>query len=77
MKPKVARRICQTCKSRVKYNRRSACTHSLNPWRKGSDPTVGCLDKACEYYEWRGFFEYWEFDDRKLIPKYKKLGLIR
>ena len=39
--------ICQNCAHRVKFNRRSGCTV------KGVEKTIGCLDKACEYFKER------------------------
>lgn len=51
-------KICQTCMHRKKFNRRSAC--ALRNDEFGSYKTIGCLDRACEKYEWRGFYEKWE-----------------
>jgi hypothetical protein len=37
--------VCQSCKHRVKFNRRSGCKV------KGVEKKIGCLDKACDKYE--------------------------
>lgn len=44
---------CQTCKYRKKCARHSICAV------KGGK-VVGCLDQACDKYEWRNFCEEWE-----------------